>query len=172
VSPERPLSEWVCLALVDEGPTHGWAVARLLRRDGEVGRIWSLSRPLTYKALDRLLADGLIAESGTAPGEGPARTMLVPTAHGRRALGRWLREPIPHLRDVRTELLCKLVLSERRGLDPSALLDAQQETFASGIDALARRARARDADVVDRWRSASSQAVERFLEGERRRLRQ
>jgi DNA-binding PadR family transcriptional regulator len=171
VSAERPLSDWVCLALVDEGPTHGWAVARLLRRDGEVGRIWSLSRPLTYKALERLIADGLIAESGTAPGEGPARTILVPTTRGRRALGRWLREPIRHLRDVRTDLLCKLVLSERRGLDSTALLDAQREAFTPGVAALARRSRARDADVVDRWRAASSQAVKRFLESERRRLR-
>jgi DNA-binding PadR family transcriptional regulator len=169
VAADRPLAEWVCLAIVDEGPTHGWAVARLLAPDGDVGRVWSLSRALTYKALDRLLADGLIAESGVARGAGPARTMLASTPAGRRALRWWLRQPIDHLRDVRGELLCKLVLGERRGMDTVPLLDAQQAEFAPNIDSLARRAQAPDADVVDRWRAASSQAVRRFLEAERRR---
>jgi hypothetical protein len=95
--------------------------------------------------------------------------MLTSSASGRRTVRRWLGEPISHLRDVRTELLCKLALSERRGIDPGPLLDAQHQAFGPGIDALAKRARVRDADVVDRWRAASSQAVKRFLEGEQRR---
>jgi PadR family transcriptional regulator AphA len=166
---DRSLAEWVCLALVAEGPTHGWAIAQQLAPDGEVGRVWSLSRPLTYRALERLVGEGLVAEAGEEPGAGPRRTVLVATPSGRRAVRRWLQRPVRHLRDVRTELLCKLVLAARAGLDVAGLIDAQQAAFAPAIDALASRARSRDADVVDRWRHASSQAVRHFLARESRR---
>jgi hypothetical protein len=49
------------------------------------------------------------------------------------------------------------------------LLEAQLAAFAPAFESLARRARAADADVVDRWRAASSVAVRRFLDGEIRR---
>jgi len=165
----RPLAEWVCLALVAEQPTHGWAVARLLAPDGAIGRTWTLSRPLTYRAIERLVADGLVAQSGAASGAGPLRTMLRATPGGRRAVSRWLRSPVAHPRDVRTELLVKLVLSDRRGLDARPLLEAQLDVLGPAITALSARARARDADVVDRWRAASSESVRHFLERELRR---
>jgi DNA-binding PadR family transcriptional regulator len=169
VADDRPLAEWVCLALIHEAPTHGWAVARLLAPNGDIGRVWSLSRPLTYRAIERLTADGLVRASGDAAGSGPRRTMLAATPLGRRAVRGWLRRPIGHLRDVRTELLCKLVLGERAGIDPQPLLDAQRRAFAPAFDTLAGQARDRGADVVDRWRHASSQAVRRFLDQESRR---
>jgi PadR family transcriptional regulator AphA len=162
----RPLSEWVCLALVAEGPTHGWAVAQILAPDGEIGRVWSLSRPLTYRALDQLTTDHMVTRSGVEHARGPARTILTATPNGKRAVRKWLHTPIEHLRDVRTELLCKVLLCGRAGIDPRALLEAQQIAFAPRFDALARRARAKDADVVDRWRHATADAARRFLEGE------
>jgi len=165
----RPLAEWVCLALVAEKPTHGWAVGRLLAPDGDVGRVWSLSRPLTYRALAQLVGDGLVTESGVEPGAGATRVILTATPAARRAVRRWLRTPIEHLRDVRTALLVKLVLSDRARLDPRPLLEAQRDAFEPALDTLARRARASGADAVDRWRHASSQSVRRFLDGELRR---
>ena len=162
----RPLSEWVCLALVAEAPTHGWAVAQLLAPEGEIGRVWSLSRPLTYRALDQLVADAMVSRGGVEHARGPARTILTATPNGKRVVRKWLRTPIEHLRDVRTELLCKVLLSRRAGIDPRALLEAQKAEFAPRFEALARRARAKDADVVDRWRHATADAARRFLDGE------
>ena len=40
-----------------------------------------------------------------------------PTPAGRRVAKRWLDAPVQHLRDVRTELLVKLALRDRAGLD-------------------------------------------------------
>ena len=54
-SPDLSLAEHVCLALIVEGVTHGWAVGTLLAPDGQLGRIWSLTRPLTYRAIDGLV---------------------------------------------------------------------------------------------------------------------
>ena len=48
--PELSLGEWATLALLREEPTHGWAIVKLLAPAGEVGSVWSLSRPLVYRA--------------------------------------------------------------------------------------------------------------------------
>jgi len=161
---DAALAEPVCLALVAEGPTHGWAIARLLAPDGELGRIWSLSRPLTYRAVDQLVAAGLVARKGNEPGQGRARTILAVTAAGRRRSRRWLDQPVDHLRDVRTALLVKLELRRRAGLPLAPLLEAQRDAFDPIIDRLRRQGQIDgDGDLVALWRRESATTVERFL---------
>jgi DNA-binding PadR family transcriptional regulator len=160
--PDAALAEPVCLALVAEAPTHGWAVARLLAPEGELGRIWALSRPLTYRAIDQLVAAGMVARTGNEPGQGRARTIVAATAAGKRRNRRWLDQPVAHLRDVRTELLVKLELRRRVGLPLAPLLEAQQEAFAPIVERL-RRAGDHDTDLVALWRQESAGTVERFL---------
>ncbi len=155
------LAESVSLTLIAQGVSHGWALGTALAPDGEVGRIWSLSRPLTYRAVDGLVDKGLVTRRGRAAGRGRDRTLLAATPAGRRRANRWLDAPVEHLRDVRTELLVKLALRQRAGLDSAALLEAQQLAFAAAIDALT--ARHPDADVVDLWRRESARSVQRFL---------
>jgi DNA-binding PadR family transcriptional regulator len=157
------LADFACLAAVAEGAEHGWAVGSLLARNGEIGRVWSLSRPLTYRSIELLAERRLIARRGTTQGRGGERTLLRITAAGRRALTDWLGTPIEHLRDVRTELLLKLVLRERAGLPNRPLLASQREHFARAIDALTSDRG--DIDVVRRWRMESARAVARFLDG-------
>ncbi len=162
---DLPLAEEVCLALIAEGPRHGWSLVRELAPDGGIGRVWSLSRPLTYRAVDGLLERGLIERRGAESGGGPTRQLLSVTAKGRRAVERWLSTPVEHLRDVRTALLLKLVLGERRGRDPRELLRSQRAAFAPHEAALRAAHRRGGADAVDRWRYESSHAVMRFLDG-------
>lgn len=151
----------VCLALVAEGPTHGWAVASLLAPGAELGRIWSLSRPLTYRAIDGLVADGLVERSGTEPGGGRARTVLTVTPAGAATVDRWLDEPVALPRDVRTELLLKFALRERLGRPNVDLARLQRERFAP---VLAASEGATDADdFVVRWKVEHLRAVDRFL---------
>lgn len=160
---DAALAEPVCLALVAEGPTHGWAVARLLAPAGEIGRIWALSRPLTYRALDGLVDAGLVARKGSEPGQGRERTILAVTAKGRRRTRAWLDQPVEHLRDVRTALLVKLELRRRAGLPLAPLLEAQQQAFAPIVERLADPGRGDDADLVGLWRRESVSTVDRFL---------
>src|SRR4051812_25125180 len=155
----------VCLALIVEHPRHGWSLVRELASDGEIGRVWSLSRALTYRAVDGLLTRELVAHHGAESGGGPTRQVLSATPRGRRAVDRWLGTPIAHMRDVRTELLLKLVLGQRRGRDPRPLLRAQREAFAPHEAALRSARRRAAADDVDHWRYESSVAVRRFLDG-------
>jgi DNA-binding PadR family transcriptional regulator len=160
------LGDHAVLALLAERPSHGWAIVRELSPAGEIGRIWTLSRPLAYRAIDNLTARRLLRATGTEPGHGPRRTILAATADGRREVDRWLTTPVEHLREVRTELLLKLTFSARAGRSRRKLLRAQQRQFKPIFEALDRAANGADADVVDHWRRENSDAVRRFLAGE------
>lgn len=157
---EHTLTEWVVLGLLAEAPAHGFALARLLDRGGEVGRVWAATRPLTYRAIDQLEADGLVAPVRTEAGAGPQRTVHRPTPKGRRALRAWLRQPVPRFRDVRAELLVKLLLLERAGQPTEPLLAAQRAAFAPLLDEVRAVA---VTDSVSRWRRAQAEAVASFL---------
>ena len=80
-------------------------------------------------------------------------------------LRRWLVEPVEHLRDVRAELLLKLVFCDLLGVDPKELIAAQKKQFEPIAVNLRLRARSAPlADPVEVWRDESSRAVLRFLD--------
>ena len=107
------------------GTTHGFAIACLPAQDGSLGQVWHVDKPVIYRAARRLEHLGLITVSEKQPSRlGPARTQLQATPAGRQAAGRWLREPAGHPRDIRSELLVKLALLDRAGIDSRDLLRA------------------------------------------------
>jgi PadR family transcriptional regulator AphA len=163
---EPSFAEHVCLALVAQGVSHGWALGSMLARDGEIGRIWTLSRPLTYRAIDGLADKGLVARDPEATRNGRERVLLETTPSGRRAVRAWLDAPVQHLRDVRTELLVKLELRRRAGLEIDNLLRAQQAEFDDVLTKLTSSGP--DDDLVTLWRRESARAVRRFLDAARR----
>lgn len=157
------LGEWACLGILCQGPTHGFAVAAHLKPGSEIGRVWSMSRALTYRSLDQLKARGLIAEARDEPGiAGGNRTILIPTREGRTLFRQWVQTPVDHLRDLRSELLLKILLGRANGLDLSRTITAQLERVTDFIKTLERTCDPEDA--VDRWRLESATAAQRFLE--------
>jgi len=167
---ERELApgEWSVLALLAEQPSHGWALARQMARDGAIGRVWALGRPLVYRALELLEERGLIEPAGSERGvRGPNRTVFRATAEGRRALAEWLELPVEHVRDVRSLLLLKLVLIERAGLGREGLLRAQRELVVPAIATLERRlAESSGSEAIFvRFRLESTRAVLDFIDG-------
>ncbi|MET0458404.1 MAG: PadR family transcriptional regulator [Ilumatobacteraceae bacterium] len=159
------LGEWACLAILVHGRAHGYDVSLQLAKGSSIGRVWTLSRPLTYRSLDQLTQRGLITpvreERGRAGGN---RTILAPTTQGRARLRRWLRQPVEHLRDVRSELLVKLILCELVGADSRPLLEAQRALFAPMAAGLTTSPAETVVDPVAAWRDESSRAVLRFLD--------
>ncbi|MEN3282612.1 MAG: hypothetical protein V7607_3752 [Solirubrobacteraceae bacterium] len=164
---ELTAGEWAALALLAEGPTHGFAIARTMAPDGEVGKIWTVRRPLVYRALETLTGMGLARAGGTvASSAGPQRTVLHATPTGKRAVTRWLREPVAHVRDARSLLMLKLLFLTRREADLEPLLTAQREHFAELGDKLTSVAAT--VEGFDRalvlWRLESTTAAIRFVE--------
>jgi DNA-binding PadR family transcriptional regulator len=163
--PELSLADWVVLALVAEGPTHGWPIVRTLRAGGEMGRVWTVARPIVYRSLATLTDRGHIEECGeTTESRGPQRTIVRVTRQGRAGLRRWLETPVEHVRDVRTELLVKLALLSRAEQSSRLLVERQIDHLAPVIGAVSTRPTGEGFDVVlSRWRREQALAVDRFL---------
>lgn len=172
---ELNLTEWAVLAVAADNPTHGWAVARLLGKGGPLGEAWSSSRPLVYRAIARLLADGSLRSAGSSEGQGPNRETFEITPAGAEEVDAWLLEPVDHVRDLRTTFLVKLLLLERRGADRDQLVERQRERLAPIAATLAGQAAAAtgSARIVASWRALNVDAALRFLDelGEAQRTR-
>ncbi len=159
-------NDWAVLGAAAEGPTHGYAVAKLLAGDGPLGQVWTLQRSQVYRALQKLTKLELISEQSTETGDGgPERTVLRATPAGLRRFRRWLVEPVDHVRDVRSLLLLKLLFLDRSHRDPAPLIEAQVTKLGcvlEGLEALQASAAGFDR-VLAEWRVASCQATLQFL---------
>ncbi len=166
-SRDLSLTEWAALGVLCEGRAHGWAVAAALLPDGEIGRVWSSSRPLTYRALSVLRERGHVVETGSEPGRGgPRRTVLAATPKGRRAFRSWRVRPAGHVRELRSELMLKLLFHDRAGIDPVPLLERQRDALVAQERALGLRlAEAEGFErVLDLWRLSTIRAAIRFAQ--------
>jgi DNA-binding PadR family transcriptional regulator len=159
--------EWAVLALVAERPTHGFALARSLAPGGDVGRVWALRRSLVYRTLEQLEQRALIRTAGTEESEaGPPRTLVAATDEGVAALEGWLRAPVEHVRDARSELMLKLLFLDRRHGDIGPLLTAQRAWLVERE--LELRERLAEAEGFSRtlalWRVENAAAAIRFVD--------
>jgi len=164
---EPTLTEWAVLGLLAERPAYGWDLARAFAPDGEVGRIWAVSRALVYRALTVLRELGYVTDRGPAPSAtGPDRILLAPTPRGRQALRRWLGRPTVHVRDLRSELMVKLLLLHRSDRDATALLRAQLSVLERSELELARRVAESEGfdHTVAVWRLTAGRASRSFVE--------
>lgn len=163
--PRLSLAEWLVLCLISEGPTHCFAIAGLLAHDGSLGQVWHVHKQVVYRAAQRLEQLGLITVSEKQRSRlGPDRAQVQATPEGRQAATGWLRQPaIP---GIRSELLVKLALLDRAGVDPRDLLRAQRGQLAPIADALASQTHTTTGydHVLALWRHESISATLRFLD--------
>jgi PadR family transcriptional regulator AphA len=164
---ELSAGEWAVLALLSEGPAHGFALARAMAPGGEVGQVWAIRRPLVYRALETLEQRELVRPAGTVRSQsGPQRTILEVTPTGARALTEWLRRPVSHVRDARSLLMLKLLFLTRCEADPTPLLTAQRAQFSAQAEQL--QAALEETDGFDRtlllWRLHTTAAAIQFTE--------
>jgi DNA-binding PadR family transcriptional regulator len=150
------------LALLSEAPAHGFALARVLAEDGELGQVWTMPRPRVYRAIDDLREAGLIAAVETErSSQGPNRTVFAPTPAGALAVEMWLQKPVAHVREARSELLLKLVLTKRAGRDLRPLAAAQLGVLEQLVERLTQRLDEADEahELVVRFRLAQANAM-------------
>ncbi len=157
---DAELARNVVLALVVQEPRHGWALQEVLSPRGEIGQAWTLSKQLVYRAIDSLVENGLVRRAAPKDGGGGDRVVISPTAAGRRAAEVWLRAPVQHLRDVRTELVVKVMLREQSGLPIAPFIKDQRKQFQPLIDAIESIPAT---TPVHMWRRESASAVKRYL---------
>src|SRR6202000_210104 len=80
--------EWAILALLDEEPAHGFALARAMATGGEVGRGWDMRPPLVYVALETPPRRALVAVAQAAVPQPPRRGSRAAAARPARAVRR------------------------------------------------------------------------------------
>ena len=164
--PTLSLPEWIVLAVVSEGPTHGFAIAQLTTTGGELGRIWQIPRPVIYRSIGRLLDLGLLTPRSVESGRGPQRTLYSATPQGAAAVAHWLDTPVQHIREVRSHLLLTLALLDRAGGDPAGLLARQKAILAPIADAINAESpgSAGFDTTLLAWRRATTAATMNFLD--------
>jgi PadR family transcriptional regulator AphA len=161
--PQLSLTEYAVLGVLAEGPTHGFAISRELAPKGSVGRVLTVRRPLTYRALDRLVALGLATPIHSEPGDGgPQRLVHKATPAGKRRLKGWLGEPVLHVRDMRIEFQLKLVLLQRSGSSPLALIEKQRRLLGPTLVALDTHSND-PPDLLELWRQHNAAATDDYL---------
>ncbi len=162
-----PTGDWAVLACLGEGPAHGFKLAAGFAKGGELGSVWTLQRPQVYRAIEHLELRRLVRTTKREPGDnGPPRTLYALTNLGERTLRDWLCTPAQHLRDGRSELLLKLIFTERQQRDPRPLLSAQHRNFSEVLGAnQAKLARAEGPErTALEWRVDAARAALIFLE--------
>ena len=170
-TPQRPLGGWAVLGLLRERDAHGWALVRALAPDGEIGTVWTIRRALVYRTIDQLVAATLVRSAGAQPGSrGSQRTLLRATSSaGEHHLEHWLDEPVPHVRDLRSSLLLKLLFARRAGHDTTALLQAQRRILIDTLTAFTDHTpddTSPAAETIRAFRRETALAGLRFVEGE------
>ena len=158
------IGEWACLGIICEAPIHGFGVAARLKPGGDIGRIWTMSRALTYRSIEQLALRDLVKAVHEEPGvAGGTRTIYSATRIGRNALREWLGTPVNHLRDFRSELLLKIELARLLTIDSTALLVLQREVVHQWLEHFPCEVDS-SGDVVSIWRNEMATAALRFLD--------
>jgi DNA-binding PadR family transcriptional regulator len=123
------------LALLDEGPTHGYNLKTAFER--RTGGSWALNIGQVYTTIQRLERDGLVESIGSADDD---RREYRITHAGRDQLATWFDNPVVAEAPARDELTIKVLLAVAAGdVDVTALLQRQRRASVEQLQAYTRR---------------------------------
>ncbi len=158
--PTFDLIEGACLVLISNGKSHGYQLAKQFEVDTTLGEVLTLSRPVVYRAVKSLATQELIRSVESTGVRGQLKWQLKCTVNGERLARQWLAEPVMRLRDIRSEFLIKILLSQILKQNPSRLIKKQRQTLEPIVAALLADS---SSTPVAIWRREQSRAVMRFL---------
>jgi DNA-binding PadR family transcriptional regulator len=123
------------LALLDEGPTHGYNLKTAFER--RTGGSWALNIGQVYTTIQRLERDGLVESIGAVDDD---RREYRITPVGRDQLATWFDNPVVAEAPARDELTIKVLLAVAAGdVDVTALLQRQRRASIEQLQAYTRR---------------------------------
>ena len=155
------LIEATCLALIGQGSTHGYDIAKRFHPEGDIGEVFTQTNPVVYRALKSLEAAKLVKSTDALGVRKQLKFALTVTAEGELVLRSWLNAPAIHIRDLRTEFLVKLHLRELAGLKQRKFIALQRDALENVLSHLLANS-SRSAVAI--WRREQARAVARFLD--------
>jgi DNA-binding PadR family transcriptional regulator len=130
------------LALLLDGPRHGYDLARHFAPGTALGDVMHLGASHLYALLGRLERDGLVAGEIQPGGTRPNRRVFHLTEAGRETALRWITEPVARPRDALLDFPLKFYLALHRDpRDAATLLEHQRALFSSYLERLEEEAR-------------------------------
>jgi molybdopterin-binding protein len=160
-SSQLGLTENACLALVLFGIDHGYRLARQFEPDQQLGEVFTLTRPVVYRAIKTLELAGHLESTESSGVRGQLKWTLRCTQIGEAHARAWLDTPVEHIRDIRSELLIKLLIRQAHGLDVDVLIKRQRTTLLPVVEHLLD---GKDSGPVAIWRREQARSVMRFLD--------
>ena len=126
------------LGFLLERPMHGYDLRSRLQEG--LGNLWRIASSQLYSVLHRLAANEWIACRVERPSSRPSRNTYRITDLGEKAFWAWATSPVPHVRDVRVELLAKIYFLRRLAPERiSTLVDGEMDALRRLRDTLSRR---------------------------------
>jgi PadR family transcriptional regulator AphA len=102
----RNSTELVMLGALMRGPKHGYEVMQFLSSALEPA--WRVSTSQLYVLLKRLELEGMVQSTLESQESRPSKRVFRITNKGKKVFLEWLKSPVEHVRDFRTEFLTKL----------------------------------------------------------------
>jgi len=133
------------LALLDDGPTHGFDLKR--RYDSLLGHERELKYGQVYATLQRLERDGLAQGVGVEAGSGGDRKLYAITPSGVSELTKWLAEA-ETASSRPAEIFTRVVLALVSGRSAEAVLEAHRRVYLNRMRELTQLRN--QGDVIDR----------------------
>lgn len=159
--PTLDLVEGACLTLILHGTSHGYQLAKQFEANTMLGEVLTLSRPVVYRAIKTLEEHRLIRSIESTGLRGQLKWKLKCTPDGERSSKQWLAEPVLHLRDLRSEFLVKILLTQITKASTARLIKLQRQT----LEAVTKLLLADSAPTaVAIWRREQARASLRFLD--------
>ena len=85
------LIEATCLALIKQGATHGYDIAKRFHPDGDIGEVFTQTNPVVYRALKSLEAAQLVKSTDALGVRKQLKFALSVTEVGGQVLHSWLQ---------------------------------------------------------------------------------
>lgn len=123
------------LALLAEGPTHGFALKKAF--EARTGGMWPLNVGQVYTTLGRLVRDGAVAE---LPGSDDGQKRYEITDAGRAELADWYATPRERAVPDRDDVVIKVVMAlADPAVDTLSVIDEQRQVTMAALQQLTRR---------------------------------
>jgi molybdopterin-binding protein len=155
------LIEGACLVLISNAMSHGYQIAKQFEVETVLGEVLTLSRPVVYRAVKSLEAQELIRSIESTGVRGQLKWQLKCTAAGERLAKQWLNEPVTRVRDIRSEFVVKILLSQMFKLNTLQIIKRQRKTLEPIVANLLTDTSSKPVAI---WRREQSRAVMRFLD--------
>ena len=164
---DRNPAEFAVLGALGKGPAHGYDIYQYLSNN--LGPIWTLGLSQVYALLSRLEQEELVTHQRHEQEKRPDRKIFTLTPKGIKIFKNWVRQPVPHVRDLRLEFLCKLHFARARGRGAETrLIKAQMAVLEEKCQGMHSKTKSVDGFMeiqALRFRLSQTEAAVAWLKG-------